>query len=233
MEVEKYKETKFDSLEAKKLCAQRIFNTFMENGLPMQINTKKQIIDAARTDLKNNENLDTIFNPTFIDIFSMLLNVYSEFEYGEFYNQMIADLTTVDSSNKDIFSFRSKSNLSNNLLSCGSIYPMKAYYSALDRITYAIGSMEKIYDDKIVSNRVSINRYRIIRRMIINFCAQRLKLEFPESEMNLRQSLLTDTDTDASSVNNRISILSNTSQSNSNSSASNVGRRKDELELYW
>lgn len=203
----------------------------MENGLPMQINTKKQIIEAARNDLDNNENLDKVFCPSFIDIFSMLLNVYSEFESGELYNQMIIDLTTNDSSNKeDVLSVQSKSSFSNNLLSCGSIYPMKAYYSALDRITYAISSMEKIYDDQIVSKRISINRHRIIRKMIINFCTQRLKLEFPESDMNLRQSLLTDTD--ASSVTNRTSILSNISQSNSHSSDSNVGRRKDELEFY-
>ena len=232
MEVEKYKETKFESEEAKKLCAQRIFNTFMENGLPMQINTKKQIIDAARNDLDNNENLDKVFHPTFIDIFAMLLNVYSDFKNSEFYTQMIADLTTIDSSNKeDVLSVQSKSNFSNNLLSCGSIYPMKAYYNALDRISQAISSMEKIYDDQIVSKRISISRHQIIRRMMINLCKQRLKLEFPESEINLRQSLLTDTDA-SSSVTNRTSILSNISQSNSHLSASNIGRRKDELELY-
>lgn len=234
MEAEKYNETKFDSLEAKKIYAQRIFNTFMENGLPMQINTKKQIIEEARNDLKNGENLDKIFRSTFMDIFSMLLTVYTEFEHGEFYNQMITDLTTVDSTNKqDILSIGSNSNFPNNLMTCGSIYPMKAYYNALDRITYAVGNIEKIFDEQMVSKRVFMNRHRTIRRMIINFCEQRLKLEFPESQMNLRQSLLTDTE--KSSVNSRNSILStlsNISQSNSNSSGSNVGRRKDELELF-
>jgi len=95
--------------------------------------------------------------------------------------------------------------------------------------------MEKIFDEKIASKRVSINRHRQIRRMIVGYCEQRLKMDFPESTLTLRQSLLTDAV--SSSVNPRASIissvsaLSNISQSNSVTSSFR-GKRKDELDLY-
>lgn len=199
----------------------------MENGLPMQINTNTKIIETTRNDLKS-QNLDEIFCAAYDDIYSMLIHVYSDFEKSEFYNQMISDLTTAEHE-------KSHENLSvDQTISCGSIYPMKSYYCALDSITYTVGCMEKIFDENIASKRVSVNRHRLIRRMIIEYCEKRLKMDFPESALNLRQSLLIDTE--SPSVNPRASILSNVSASSnisqSNSVASLKGKRKDELDLY-
>lgn len=229
MEVEKYSETEFDNFESKKSFAQRIFNTFMENGLPMQININTKIIEEARQDLKSSQNLDKLFCPAFEDIYSMLNNVYADFEKNEFYNQMISDLTIAEPE-------KSHDNLSidqSNSCSCGSIYPMKSYYNALDSITYTVGCMEKIFDEKIATKRISVNRHRLIRRMIVGYCEQRLKMDFPESTLDLRQSLLTDT---SSSVNHRASVISNLSGlsniSQSNSISSFKGKRKDELDMY-
>lgn len=211
----------------------------MENGLPMQINTNKKNIEHAREKLANSklmDDLDDLFCPSFVDIYSMLINVYAEFEKSDFYVQMIADLTTGDVSDKSRDNLSIDSN--NSTLGCGSIYPMKAYYTALDSITYTVGCMERIYDEQIASKRVSINRHRIIRRMIVGFCEQRLKIDFPESNINLRQSLLTEPDTASSSENQRSSIISNVSTALSNISQSNstthsiIGRRKDELDLF-
>lgn len=211
----------------------------MENGLPMQINTNKKNIEDARQKLANSKvttDLDDLFCPSFVDIYSMLINVYADFEKSDFYNQMIADLTTGDNSDKSRDNLSVDSNTST--LGGGSIYPMKSYYVALDSLTYTVGCMERIYDERIASKRVSINRHRIIRRTIIGFCEQRLKLDFPESNMNLRQSLLTEPDLSSSPENQRSSILStvssamsNISQANSNSH-SIIGRRKDELDLF-
>lgn len=236
LEVEKFKDTKFDTFETKKSFAQRIFNGYMENGIPMQINTNKKNIEDARDKLANCKTLtdfDEIFCPAFIDIYSMLLNVYADFERSDFYTQMMTDLTTGDAADKAHDSL-----LIDSKCGSGSIYPMKAYYSALDSITYTVGCMERIFDERIASKRVSINRHRIIRRMIVSFCEQRLKMDFPESTLNLRQSLLTDPEeTSASTVNQRssiisnISAMSNISQSNS-SNASVIGKRKDELDLF-
>ena len=229
--MEKFNETNFENFDSKKSFSQRIFNTYMENGLPMQINTNTKIIKDVLHDLKS-QNLDEIFCAAYDDIYNMLINVYTDFEKTEFYNQMISDLTTAEPE-------KSRDNLlidqSNSSCSCGSIYPMKSYYCALDTITYTIGCMEKIFDEKIASKRVSINRHRQIRRMIVGYCEQRLKMDFPESTLTLRQSLLTDAV--SSSVNPRASIissvsaLSNISQSNSVTSSFR-GKRKDELDLY-
>lgn len=231
LEVEKFKETKFDRLESKKTFAQRIFNTFMENNLPMQINTNKVIIEEAREKLnqcKECRDFDHLFNPAYSDIYAMLMSVYTEFERSDFYLQMLSDLTAPENE-------KARDNLSldqNNSNCCASIYPMKAYYSALDSITYSVGCMEKIYDEQIASKRVSINRNRQIRRMIVTFCEKRLKMDFPESTLNLRQSLLTDPEATASiSDNHRASIISNVSAL-SNVSQSNSVKRKDELDLF-
>ena len=97
LEVEKFKETQFDAFESKKTFAQRIFNTFMENGLPMQINTKNAIIEEARKKLdkcSECKDFDLLFNPAHLDIYSMLVNVYNDFEKSDFYIQMTNDLTT-------------------------------------------------------------------------------------------------------------------------------------------
>lgn len=225
--MEKFKETEFDNFEAKKSFAQRIFNTFMENGLPMQINTNKKVIEEARKELESN-NLDGMFCAAYEDIYSMLTNVYADFEKNAFYTQMISDLTTAEPD-------KSRDNLSvdsgNSSCSCGSIYPMKAYYSALDLITYTVGSMEKVFDERIASKRVSVNRHRLIRRMIVVFCEQRLKIDFPESTLDMRQSLLTESETNPrASIISNISALSNISQGNSNESVKR--KRKDELDLF-
>ncbi len=205
----------------------------------MQINTNKKNIEYAREKLAKSklmDDLDDLFCHSFVDIYSMLINVFAEFEKSDFYVQMIADLTTGDVSDKSRDSLSVDSNIST--LGCGSIYPMKAYYTALDSITYTVGCMERIYDEQIASKRVSINRHRIIRRMIVSFCEQRLKIDFPESNMNLRQSLLTEPDTYSSPENQRSSIISNVSTALSNISQSNstthsiIGRRKDELDLF-
>lgn len=234
MEVEKFYETKFESFDSKKTFAQRIFNTFMENGLPMQININTKIIEEARQELQSSQtqNLDNTFSSAFEDIYSMLINVYSDFEKTELFNQMISDLTTSAESEKfhDNLSI-DQSNSSS--CSCGSIYPMKAYYSALDSITYTVGCMEKIFDEKIASKRISVSRHHQIRRMIVGYCEKRLKMDFPESSLDLRQSLLTDA---SSSNNQRASITSNLSGlsniSQSNSVKSFKSKRKDELDMY-
>lgn len=235
MEVEKFLETKFESFESKKAFAQRVFNTFMENGLPLQINTNNQNIEAVREQLKSakhSEDLDGLFSTSYIDIYSMLIHVYADFEKNDFFVHMTSDLTTSEAE-------KQRDSLSDDPFSsctCGSIYPMKAYYTALDSITYNIGNMEKIFDNQIISKRMSVNRHRLIRRLIVGFCEQRLKMDFPESTMTMRQSLLTDPGSSEpvnprSSIISNLSILSNCSQSNS-STTSLVGKRKDELDMF-
>lgn len=203
----------------------------MENGLPMQINVNKKIIEDAREAIKcpNPKNFDEIFTPAYQDIYSMLTNVYNDFENNEFYCHMISNLTS-ESESRDYLSMDQSTSSSYG----GSIYPMKAYYSALDSITYTVGCMEKVYDDQIASKRTSVNRHRLIRRMIVGFCEQRLKMDFPESTLNLRQSLLTDPGSD--SVNTRASIISNLSVLSNISQSNSVGsvkvKRKDALDLF-
>lgn len=231
LEVEKFKETK-DIFESKKIFAHRIFSTFMENGLPMQINTNNTIIEDVRkklTDSKQQDDLDNLFNPAKVDIYVMLMNVYNDFERSDFYTKMINDLTTpeIEMSRDNLAIYSSQTGYS-----CGSIYPMKSYYSVLDLITYSIACMEKIYDEHMASKRISVNRNRQIRRMIVNFCEQRLKMDFPESTLNLRKSLLTDPDASLSMAENqRSSVISNSSYL-SNTSQSNSVKRKDELDLF-
>ena len=144
---------------------------------------------------------------------------------------MLNDLTAPESEkDRDNLSINSSGNANSNC--CSSIYPMKAYYNALDSITYSVGCMERIYDEHMASKRISINRNRQIRRMIASFCEQRLKMDFPESTLNLRQSLLTDPEINLSpSDNQRSSIISNLSIL-SNASQSNSVKRKDELDLF-
>lgn len=231
MEVEKFLETCFENFDAKKSFAQRIFATFMENGLPMQININKKIIEDARDALQypNPINFDEIFSPAYQEIYNMLTNVYSDFEKNEFYGKMISDLTS-ESEAHDSLSMDQNPSISYG----GSIYPLKAYYNALDSITYTVGCMEKIFDEQIASKRISVNRHRIIRRMIVGFCEQRLKMDFPESTLNLRQSLLTNSGSDSinprASIVSNLSVLSNISQSNS--ALSVKVKRKDELDLF-
>lgn len=233
--MEKYKETKYESFENQRMSAQRIFNTFMENGIAMQINTKKEIIEAVREALMDSTEekdcLLKLFCPAYMDIYSMLVNVYADFEKNEIHKQMLADLSAAGESH-DAFAMESSNS------SARSIYPQKAYYTALDLISASIGSMEKIYDDQIASKRISINRHRQTKRLIVSFCEKRLKLDFPESSLDLRQSLLTDISESIQTANNRaslisnLSVLSNASQSNSNSSNSIGRKRKDELDLF-
>lgn len=233
MEVEKFAETEFENCESKKAFAQRIFNTFIENGVPLQINTDNKNIEAARNQIKSAtkiEDLDDLFTSTYLDIYSMLINVYAEFEKNDFFIQMISDLTTLETEKlKDGISEDSCSSCSG-----GSIYSMKAYYNALDSISFTIGSMEKLFDDEITSKRMSTNRHRLIRRLIVCFCESRLKMDFPESSMAMRQTLLADPDCEPidprSSIISNLSAFSNCSQSNSLSVV--VGKRKDELDMY-
>lgn len=233
LEVEKFKEIKFENFETKKSFAQRIFNTFMENGLPMQINVKKAIIEEAREKLERGSECNDfgqLFDPAYEDIYGMLMNVYNDFEKSDFYTNMMNDLTSPET--EKVHDNLAIDASSSNANCCGSIYPMKAYYNALDSITYSVGCMEKIYDEQIASKRISINRNRQIRRMITSFCEQRLKMDFPESSMNLRQSLLTEAEGNSSiSGNQRSSIVSNLSAL-TNTSQSNSVKRKDELDLF-
>ena len=208
----------------------------MENGLPMQINTKNAIIEEARKKLdkcSECKDFDLLFNPDHLDIYSMLVNVYNDFEKSDFYIQMTNDLTTSEAEKtRDNLTIGSPTSSSSSSNCAGSIYPLKAYYTALDSISFSVGCMEKIFDEKIASKRVSINRNRQIRRMIASFCEHRLKMDFPESTLNLRQSLLTDPDANTSvSGNPRSSIISNLSAL-SNTSQSNSVKRKDELDLF-
>ena len=209
----------------------------MENGLPMQINTNKRNIEDVRERLatcKSSNDLDSLFLAAYVDIYSMLSNIYVDFEKNDFFNQMTADLTIGDQEkSRDTITLDSGSSNSGY----GSIYPMKAYYLALDTITYTVGSIERIFDELITSKHVSISRHRLICRMIVTFCELRLKMDFPETSMNLRQTLLTSSTTALSTANQRASIISNLSaitnisQSNS-STGSIVGRRKDELDFF-
>lgn len=242
LEVEKYDETRFETEEARKLAVIRIFNTFMEDGLPMQINTKKENIETVRDCLRNNNNtykLDTIFQPSYTDIYSMLMGLYTEFEKHEYYLVMMSDLNISDcvSNPRDELSSSIDSTPSLNI-NCGSIYPVKAYYCALDRISYIVGCMGNLYHGTIPEKRVSINRHNIIRRMIALFCEQRLQLEFHNDSFTLRQSLLTNDERVTLPLDNnpRASIISSTSSlsnfSQSNASSLSVGRRKDELDMF-
>lgn len=179
-------------------------------------------------------DFELLFNTAHLDIYSMLMNVYNEFEKSDFYTQMINDLSTpgLEMSRDNLALDSSSGSSSNGGNACGSIYPMKAYYNALDLIAYSVGCMEKVYDEQMASKRVSLNRNRQIRRMIVSFCEQRLKMDFPESSLNLRKSLLTDPDANISvSGNQRSSIISNFSVF-SNTSQSNSVKRKDELDLF-
>jgi hypothetical protein len=178
------------------------------------------------------ENLTGLFEDAHAEIYSMLQNVYADFEKNDYFLQMYMDLISAEAETfSDIISEDSQIDSS----ASGSIYPMKAYYMALDSVTCTIGAIEKLYEEQIASKRISMSRNKIIRRMVASYCEKRLKIDIPDNLIELRQSILNSNDT--ASINPRSSIvsfhsaMSNVSQSNSSSSLIG-GKRKDELDLF-
>lgn len=215
MEVNKFRETAFESEEERRCAAARIFSTYLENNQPLQVNAKTEYVKKDRQTLINMDCC--LFENAYNEIFSMMHSLYQQFETDELYHCMVAELT-VNENSHDNLARLSAMNAS------GSIYPLRAYHLILERISYALDNFENFYEAGLVSKRSSINRRRLLRRAIHNFCEQRLQMDFPDSR--IIQSMLTESS--ETTRNYRLSVLSNTSQSNGSIASL---RRKDALDL--
>lgn len=192
----------------------------------MQVNVSSRILEDIRRDLDSAPAM--LFDTALSEIYSMLVPLYDQFRNSPHHQLMLADLRNCETSGARPRDYNAPGTSG---LGCGSIYPVKAYCSVVDRITMALSSFECIYEEGITSKRVSINRQRQIARMIHVFCSERLQLDFDSAKLLQRQSVLTDMTASSnvrSSVLSTTSTISNTTQSN----AEDTVRRKDELEFY-
>lgn len=190
----------------------------MEPNQPMQINTKAEYMQHDRealADLKPD-----LFEKSYQDIYSMLNMLYNQFENDELYQIMVSELTVSDNSREGLPQNKA-------MTAYGSIYPLRAYHAVLDRISYALDSVESFYEAGIVSKRSSVHRRRILRRAVHNFCEQHLQMDF--SDNRVTQSMITEASTATDHRASLLSTLSNATQSNASMSSL---RRKDALDFF-
>ncbi len=217
MDVKKFWVTEFEDEESKKGAAARIFGTFLENNQPLQVNAKTEYVQKDRLSLQALDSF--LFENVYGEIYSMLHLLYQQFESDDLYKFMIEELTMGDDGRDNLNSL-------NAMNAGGSIYPLRAYHTALERLSLALDSFESFYEDGLVSKRSSINRRRLLRRAVHNFCEQRLQMDFSDSRKT--QSVMTDASgMSGMTPNYRLSVISNSSQSNT--SVSTI-RRKDALD---
>ena len=199
-------------------AATRIFTTFMEPNQPMQINTKAEYLQLDREALA--ELRSDLFEKSYQEIYSMLSVLYNQFETDEIYQIMVSELTVSDNSREGL-------SQNKTMTAYGSIYPLRAYHTVLDRVSFALDSVESFYEVALVSKRSSVHRRRILRRAVHNFCEQHLQMDF--SDNRVTQSMLTEVSTASDHRASLLSTISNTTQSNASMSSL---RRKDALDFF-
>ena len=180
------------------------------------MNAKTEYVQKDRQSLLSLDG--SLFDEVYNEILSMLHLLYQRFQGDELYKCMLTELTMGENSRDSLASF-SAMNVG------GSIYPLRAYHTILERLSYALDNFESFYEDGLVSKRNSINRRRLLRRSVHNFCEQRLQMDFSDSRVT--NSMLTDSSN--ATLNPRLSVLSNASESNASIASL---RRKDALDFF-
>jgi len=181
--VRRFSEQSFDHVNQRILEAHRIYDYFIEENRPMQINTTAAIKAHLQENLKLAPN--GLFKEAASESYGLLIQLYDRFLQSEYYSLMQTELQA----NEFPESYRIKSGRqeaevprTSEITYSGSIYPFKAYQSATNHIKSVTKGMFKKYDEGFISKRDSYMRGHQIQLMLHSFFSDRLLIEFEEPQ---------------------------------------------------
>ena len=184
--VQRFSERAYTCTQERVNAAQGIFEHFIEDDKPMQVNTTSDIKANLRSSLKTAPS--GIFKDAINDSYGLLIQLYERFLQSEQYTLMRQELQA----NSFPESYRLKKEparegpcldaANSSIAYCGSIYPIAAYQSAVHHIQAALKSNEKRFDDGFISRKESKIREKQINQMVQSFLNERLLMEFEDTQ---------------------------------------------------
>jgi hypothetical protein len=175
LSVQEFNGSVYENAEDRVAAAKAIFDQFICEG-PLQVNTNAHILNQLQDQLNLAPN--AVFKLAADEVYGLLKFHYTQFLKSEYNRLMISDLQGKEFPEAYQISHDSNSTTINYY---GSVYPVKAYDSILSHIADALRPYGSLFEEGLVSKRMSRLCSRAINGLIRKFCNQRLLLEFDES----------------------------------------------------